>query len=258
MREGAKGEELIDHEIILNVKIMKRYIREGNIDGFFQSLPFFLSSLSYLSKNKEDLMDRDIFEPIKGTVDRLSSDQWSDEVVFDAAKNAILGFLASAVCLGRTGVFAEFEARIGTIEEAGDSLPSFLRYFKDEPPAATDAWEAAAASVGQYFWLERPPNPNQLFVVTCRLWNWLAYSDHKSLLGPILASFLTEEWRRILETQRFLLRAPLRTVPHIEDALDSSREGVEKIAEIALGADGAVGRNLSVEMRKLLERSLEN
>ena len=96
-------------------------------------------------------------------------------------------------------------------------------------------------------------SPNEMFIVTCRLWNWLLRSSFKNVAENIIADCLTGRWQKIVEQQKFLLRQPMIGVPAIEAVMGQSAEGTVRIARLLLAAEITVNYTLSPKLRSELE-----
>ena len=138
--------------------------------------------------------------------------------------------------------------------EWGDrTIATFLDFFHQPMHLKGDGNEVAAACVWNIADPEKPIAPPKLFWATCTLWSWLRVSEFKDTLEVKFAEALGACWRRVIAKQEFALRQPMRTVPAIQAALDSSNTGLSKIAALALAAEDAVDYILPQEMRECLK-----
>ena len=164
------------------LSLMSRNISSVDVDEFLSYLPEYVSKSAFMIKNSENLRNQDLFNPQTGIIQPLEREDWGREPYLGIAQNAILAFQASAVCSGRSEVRDELAARIDDIEGASSALKPFLERFNSDLSALGDARDVAATCIGRLSDADNVPNPDELFMITCRLWNWLAYSDFKLLL----------------------------------------------------------------------------
>jgi hypothetical protein len=76
--------------------------------------------------------------------------------------------------------------------------------------------------------------------------------DVRKTLVPLLANWLSEEWKGIIANERFRLTRPMQTVPAIEATLAGNRKGEALIASLLLTSAEAVGSLLAPAYEKLL------
>ena len=95
--------------------------------------------------------------------------------------------------------------------------------------------------------------PDEAFVVTCRIWEWLSGSTFKGVLEDRIAEHLVGCWRKIIEDQRFNLQRPMITVPAIKSVVEGPAIGAVKIAQLLLAAEAAVRYKLGPNLRSSLQ-----
>jgi hypothetical protein len=95
--------------------------------------------------------------------------------------------------------------------------------------------------------------PRKLWEVGLRLFEKARQSNFRKTLVPLLANWLSEEWKRIVASETFRLTRPMRTVSAIEATLAGNRKGEALIASLLLTGAEAVGSPLAAEYEKLLK-----
>ncbi len=255
LRKRTAGNEVISYESSLSISLMARKIISVDIDGFCSYLPEFVSQIAFMINERESLHTEDSFNPKIGVVQLLEVEDWSRKPYLDLAQNAILAIQASAVCSGQGDIRDEIGVCVDDIKGSSSVLRPFLECFDGDLSASRDNQEIAAACIGRLLDADNPLSPDELFWISCCLVNWLAFSVFKSQLGPVLADFLGGQWREVIQIRRFMLKQPMRTVPFIQAALESSHKGVAKMAAIVLAAEDAVHHRLTSEIRELLKKS---
>jgi tetratricopeptide (TPR) repeat protein len=255
LRKRTAGSQITLYELTLNSRIMWRNIRLVKLDDFCSYLPEYVSKTAFAINNRAKLEAENILNPKTETVPLLEPEDWIGVPYLALAQNVILALQINAVCSGRGDIRDELAARIGDIDGAGTALKPFLKCFNRDLTNTGIVQEIAAACIGRLSNPDDPLSPDELFMVTCYFLNWLEISEFKSMLGSILADFLVERWRLVIEKQQFLLKQPMQTVPAIRAAVESSYRGVAKMAMIALAAEDAVHHRLGGQMRDFLKKS---
>lgn len=96
-------------------------------------------------------------------------------------------------------------------------------------------------------------SPDEMVLVTYRLWEWLPHALFKSEVENMIADYLGRRWRKIIAEQRFLLQQPMIAVPAIEAAIKEPAQGTARIAKLLLAAEIAVRHKFGADLRSKLQ-----
>lgn len=254
LRQRSRGAEIISYEVALSTRLMARIVSDVDLDRFCSYLPEYVAKRAFGKINGQGQEKDDVFNPRVGVIPPVNSNDWSIAPYFDIARDAIIALLASALSLQSRGSWNAVTDHVARIEGVGAALKSLLRCARDRKVDLREPYEMAVVSIGRLAESEGAQSPDELFLATCCLVNWLAYSAFTSTVEIVLADVLVRRWRHAIVAQRFLLRLPSLNAPPIQAALDSAHQGVVKLAGIALAAEGAVHYPLSAEMRDFLKQ----
>ncbi len=95
--------------------------------------------------------------------------------------------------------------------------------------------------------------PRRIWEVGLRFFEKIRQSHFRELLAPLLASWLREQWKRIIANETFQLSRPMQTLPAIEANLAENNKNEAFIASLLLVTAEAVGSPLGTEYEKLLK-----
>ena len=94
--------------------------------------------------------------------------------------------------------------------------------------------------------------PDAFWMAGLRLLEWTNQSKFGSALIPHLAAWQRMGWERIVESERFQLILPRRTVPEIQAVLDVGLSDQKFVAKLILASNSAVRYRLPETYRNLL------
>lgn len=257
LRERTKLKKHINSEIMLCFSLLARYIREKDTNLFFAYLPEYVGKYAYWTEHKDKLKAADLhtFEPMELVVPE--SDDWSKGPNIEIAQNAVLAFSLSLLCSDNFDATIHLSSNLDKITGLNDAMSPFLECFEKQLFHTGKINELAAACIGKLANRNSGITPDDLFLITCHLWDWLIYSHFKDLIEKTIAEHLAERWRNVIENQRFFLKQPMINVPTINDAVNSDLKGIAKMAKITLAAENAVVHRLSNAMRLSLKKSIK-
>jgi hypothetical protein len=241
----------------LENRIIASAIEQRNGDLFLKSLPRYVSLGAYFAQHRESLSKEDPLHPSLCAIPIVDRGDWQDRGCLSFVKDAVLGFAGNTIICDQREPFQEVVRALSSAESSEFGLVSFFACFDTTQKAGHGDWlDSVAAYMARVADKNRLISPNSLFSATCRFWNWLGTSQFRGIVESSLADVLVARWKTLLIDQRFALNRPMRTVPAIEAALNTSKVGLAKIGWIALAAEDAVDRRLSQQMRTLLQDSV--
>ncbi|MBL7189908.1 MAG: hypothetical protein ISS70_26560 [Phycisphaerae bacterium] len=254
LRKRTSTHRIISCELALNYYLIAKHIIEVDIERFFSYLPEYVCKIAYMrekapSFSKEstyDLTDADLFviKPV----------DWKSDLHLQNAKDAILALAAAAVCSDVKDIREQLLNHVGRNQEAEVALRPFIDCFEKQTCPKGDAFEITAYYLGRLMKSNVYMSPDEMFIVTYRLWEWLPNTFFKDVIEDVIADYLAGRWREIITNQGFNLRQPMTSVPPIEAALKEPTKGMAKIAAIVLTAENAVEHKLDAELRARLKQ----
>ncbi|GAG06476.1 unnamed protein product, partial [marine sediment metagenome] len=141
------------------------------------------------------------------------------------------------------------------VKNASTALEPFMEFFKKQAFDNGDIYEVTASCLGRLMEKEVFVMPDDMFIISVRVWGWLLQSNFKTTVENMLADYFVESWRDIITNQRFNLKLPMMTVPDIEAELKEPTNGIEKIAAIVVAAENAVKHKLDATLQEKLEKT---
>ena len=233
---------MLEHS--LRLKVLAADIETLDPARFSTHLSYYVASAKYCYANSEAL--RKSFDPIdpeRIVIPPILLDGPYDPSTEKAASHAILAYCVRSLLNGRLEAISYLRDALGS--NLGQSYPG-KSLFENWDTNATEPsdLDSEIAAILPLCLRSGQPRPDLLFRAGLRLLDWIAQSEFKPVLIQHLAPWLRDQWRRVLQTERFLLYAPMSTVPEIEAVLNNQSEGEQFAARLTLVASVAVNVRL--------------
>jgi tetratricopeptide (TPR) repeat protein len=254
LRKRTGTERILFGELLLNHYIMAKHISLLDTDGFFLYLPEYVVKGTRSREQVHKGEVGNIFELTVEDFRRLRADDWKNEVHLAVAKEAVLALMVRAACSGMANFQECLRNSSNRDEQLSAALGPLLEAFEGRPSSKQDSYEVVAYYVGRLMRDGIFLTPDEMFMVSFRLWEWLRSSNFRILLQDEVAGDLAEGWQEIITNRRFTMRQPMVSVPAIEAALKGPRKGVGKIAEIILAAENGVRHTLNADLRAEMKK----
>lgn len=253
LRKRTGTQRILSCEIVLNPYLMKKYIISVDIDNFFSYLPEYIVKAVNMREYLKNVQAENIYDFRSDDFPLLNPDDWKSEEHLYMAKDAILALAAIAVCSHVSNFNETLQNHIERMEHASNALKPFIECFKKKPFQTGNAYDMPASCLGRLLGKEVFVNPDDMFIITFHLWEWLFQTNFKTTVENMLADYFVESWRDIIKNQRFLLKQPMISVPAIEVALKDPTRGTVKIAAIVVATENAVKHRLADKLRSKLK-----
>jgi len=253
LRKRTGTQRIKSCELVLNGYLMEKYIISVDIDNFFSYLPEYIVKAVHMKECAKDVQPENIYDFMSNDFPPLQQDDWKSEEHLYMAKDAILALAAIAVCTYVSNFHETLKNHVERMEHASTALKPFIKCFKKQPSQTGNAYDMPASCLGRLLGKEVFVNPDDMFIITFRLWEWLFKTNFKTTVENMLAEYFVESWRDIIKNQRFRLKQPMISVPAIEVALEESTRGKVKIAAIIVTAENAVKHCLDDKLRAKLK-----
>ena len=255
LRKRTTKHRIISCELTLNYYLMAKHVIAADFEGFFSYLSEYARKIAFMrekvpsaisKENIYDLTDADRF--VVKPVD------WKSDLHLQNVKDAILALAATAVSSDVKDIREQLLNHVGQNQEVEIALRPFIDCFEKQTCPQGNAFDITAYQLGRFMKANAYINPDEMFILTYRLWEWLPHTFFKDLIEDVIADYLAQRWHKIIEDQRFQLQQPMIAVPAIEAAVkESTEEGTVKIAKLLLAAEIAVKHNLGVNLRSKLQ-----
>lgn len=253
LRKRTCTQRILSCELVLNHYVMAKHITSLDIDGFFSYLPEYIVKAVRMREQAKSGQPENVFDLMTDDFLSLQPDDWKSEVHLWVAKDAILALAAIAVCSHVSNFNETLQNHIERMEHASNALKQFIECFKKKPSQTGNAYDVPASCLGRLMGKEVFVNPDDMFIITFRLWEWLFQTNFKTTVENMLADCFVESWRDIIKNQRFRLKQPMISIPAIKVALEESTRGTVKIAAIIVAAENAVKHRLDDKLRAKLK-----
>jgi hypothetical protein len=212
-----------------------------------------------MEENRSSFCEKNIYELTNIDLSAIKPVDWKSDIHLQIAKDAIIAIAAVAVCSNSKDIREQILNYAGQNKEAEIALRDFLGCFEKQTQSKDNAFEIVASYIGSLMNTNTYISPDEMFIVTYRFWEWLPHTRFKYILEDVIANYLSQHWKNIIEHQRFQLQSPTITVPDIKTAIEESTKGTVKIAKILLAAEIAVKPKLGANLcSKLKEHCLQN
>jgi len=254
-RTGAK--RIMSCEVALNYYLMTKYVKAVDIESFLSYLPEYAAMIAYMRENISIPDNAHTYEITNPALSEIGDVDWTSELHLQNAKDAILAMAACGLCSGTDDLFSEMRCRVARYKEAASVLCPFMDCFEKEKCAKHDGLEVTAYCLGRLMKPREHMNPDEMFLLTYRLWEWLLHTFFKGAIENMIANHLEERWQRIADRQQFLLKQPMIAVPAIKSAIEEPLSGTAKIARLLLAAEIAVEHQFDASIRSRLNEDTE-
>lgn len=255
LRKRTCKQKILSCELSLNYYLMAKHIISIDTDSFFSYLPEYIVKAVYMIEHGKNVKPENTFDFMDYEFPSLQPNDWKREVHLSMAKEAILAIAAVAVCSDVSNFKECLKNHVEKVEHANTVLGPFMECFTKQPLHSGDIYEVAASCIGRLMKKEEFVIPDDMFIITFRILEWLFQSNFKNTVESALADYFVKRWRDIIINQRFNLKLPMMTVPDIEDALKESTSGVEKIAALVVATENAVKHKLDKKIKEKLKNS---
>ena len=220
-------------------------------------MPYFwdyLASATYCVVNHEAIRRSfSILDPARVDIPALPHNGPYNPATEHSAQHAILAYGVRSLLVG--GGDGINQLRDSLRQEFGDAYPGGSLYDNlDTASSDGNELNREVASILRRYQITGEPPPFLIFLTGVRLLTWIARSTFKSVLVPHLKPWLSANWERILQTQRFRLHLPATTTPPIVEVLQSELDSEPFAAKLTLVAEAAFGAPLGASLRQDLER----
>ena len=227
-------------EVSLSHDRMKRAVETSDADSFVRNLPASVSAHQYVLNNALTL--REGFEPTAPARGSIPAGDLTTAVAEQLAGDAIVAFGLRALFAGNASALPSLHRELQN--QLGPAHPGHRLFAAEVTEPGLHLLHAVRTMIGVYASGELRAAPD-FWQFGFRCFEQLSRSNFGPSLFPVYAAWLRESWERILRTQRFLLRQPLRTEPPIRAALANPGSNRAYAATLLLAAIDAVAVRLA-------------
>ena len=255
-RRTAAG-QIVALEVVLRLTAITADVTRLDAAGFTDHLFDHLAAVVHaLGSGGLRALDFDLADPRRELIPPLAVDHpLAGNLAEQAAGHAILAFALRSLISDQPTAVGKLREALST--SLGQEYPG-RHVFETWGSSATtpkNADDQVARYLPDCLSSRRPP-PGLLFTAGLFFLLWSTQSNFKPVLMPDLARWLSEQWKRVLRTQRFALSAPQRTVPPIEELLRRNDLEDEQFAArlTLLAADASLSYPLPRSTREQLSK----
>ena len=193
----------------------------------------------------------DPLRPVRGEVPALKKNGSYESAAERIASEAILAFVIRCAMAGNSRAISKVERLLS--REFSGSFPGSC-VFSSASGKGSNLTESnrAVRSIALRLLSGDHLAPDAFWMAGQRLLEWMNQSNFRSALIPHLAAWQRMGWERIVESERFRLNFPRRTVPEIQAVLAIGSDDRKFVAKLILETATAVGRTLSQEYQNRL------
>ena len=239
-------------ENMFRTQTLEVAIAQNDPKRFSEKFADYLVSASYCLTNKNTIRSSfSALNPQRVVFPLLPTTGPYDSNTVQLANNAIL-FYGFRSVFRRCGDSIK-SLRDSLVLEFSDSFPGceLLDYLDGTNNEFKDP-NHQIATILKGLLKSKHAHPTLVFRTALVLPKWIVQSFFKFVLISKLKPWLIEEWRRIVNNQRFLLRSPYTSIPQIMQALNSELDGERFAAHLTLASESAFGSPLNEETRQYL------
>jgi tetratricopeptide (TPR) repeat protein len=256
LRKRTSTREIVFCELVLNHYVMTKYIVAVDFDSFFSYLPEYVSKTAYMKENSSAFDRKNAYNLTDRAVSPIRPADWQSELHLENAKDAILALTAAALTSEVADIKGQLLRHVHQHDQSFLALRPFLDCFGKETCPKGDAFGTTAHSLGHLMKADTSLSPDEMFLTTYRIWEWLPHTNFKDAIEDIIADYLGRRWAKIIDRQRFQLRRPMVTVPAIQAAVEGTTKGITKISRLLLAAEMAVKYTLGTDPRSRIQKGI--
>ena len=226
----------------------------GRLDpvGFSSHFLKYVESGVFLSAEiNERKRTFDPLRPVRGEVPALKKNGSYEPAAERIASEAILAFVIRCAMARNSKAISKAERLLS--REFSGSFPGSC-VFSSASGKGSNLTESnrTVRSVALRLLSGDHLAPDAFWMAGLRLLEWMNQSNFRSALIPHLAAWQRMGWERIVESERFQLILPRRTVPEIQAVLDVGLNDQKFVAKLILASNSAVRYRLPETYRNLL------
>jgi hypothetical protein len=246
-RTRLSGEPILVLEVSLRKNLLDRAILDGNAAAFLDSLPAALAGLLAMPRLQESGARLALPDWERGELPPINP---HDPGFTTFIRDAVLSFRLHSGATGRPGAGKALRTLLA--ERGGPGGEGVLsRMFPGSGRTGSRSPEACLDLIGR-----SDLAPTDLLECCLRLGQRLERSEFRKGVSPSFVRWAKQEWLRIAEQRRFLLRAPSLTAPAIIAAAQAEGEDVSDLARVLAAAINGVSITVSEDFRHWIrERS---
>jgi len=254
LRKRTDTQRILLGELLLNHHLMAKHISSLDTDDFFLYLPEYIVKAVHMKGHGKSGQPENICDLTTEDFPSLQPNDWKSKVHLWVATDALLALMARAM-FSKVHDFQEsLSSHVASDKHLNGALGSLVECSEKRFRPKGDTPEVAAHYLGGMIRKKLSLTPDEMFIVSFRLWQWLRSSEFRIYFEDEVADHLSACWENIIENQRSILLQPMITVPAIEGALKGSTKGIKKIAGIVLAAENAVGCTLNADLREDMKK----
>ena len=252
LRKRRRTQRILSCELLLNYHLMAKHITNIDMQNFFSYLPEFVSKAAYMKENSSKITKENMCDLTDADLPEIKPVDWTSDLHLQIAKDVVLVIAAVAFCSNVKNIREQLLNHAEGNQEVMIALKSFIECFGNQTSSKGDFHDVIATYLGYLANVNTSINPNKMFIVTYQLWEWLRYTNFKDIVEDKITNYLTRQWQKIIEHQKFGLKKPMIAVPDIKAAIGDSSVGTVKIARLLLAAEIAVNSKLNTTQRSQL------
>ena len=239
-------------EIFLRLEEMKSDIGRLDPVGFSSHFLKYIESGVFLSAEVNQIKRTfDPLRPVRGEIPALKMNGSYEPTAERIANEVILAFVIRCAMTCKSNAMSEVESLLS--REFFGKFPGSC-VFSPASSKGSNLTELnrTVRSIAHKLFSGDHLAPAAFWMAGLRLLEWMNQSRFGSALIPHLAAWQRMGWERIVESERFRLILPRRTVPEIQAVLAIGSNDRKFVAKLILASVSAVGYTLPEEYRNLL------
>jgi hypothetical protein len=250
LRAELEGSSIPTMEIVLRQTEMARAIGDLDAKKAVKLIPQWVECQLWLARNQDQYQKCTPLNPVFGRIEPPTPEQSQSPRAAITAEDVLVSFGIHAALARRPealGVLLE-EVAVG----GSDAKRTLVAAMSSGTPAS-GRYESVVRCVHRV--AHKPDiGPGEVYGSAVWFVHTLAGSNFGQFVAPSLERWLRKHWQQIVDTQKFMLRAPRVTVPEIADVLSSNAVGLKFAAKLLLAAQKAVDVNLGAEVEPFLKK----
>jgi tetratricopeptide (TPR) repeat protein len=250
LRSKLKDGPILFMEAQLRDRWITMDVLNSDSAGFARHLLDYLAGMEYQAQASREAFSA--LAPPRGEVPPISGADLTKPFVVGVAEDAVVAFGMAAALRGVPDPAVKLQKELA--EVFLENYPG--KRIVDEWCGVDTPLEPLDKTVTEAIRLMRSgtyTEPRKLWEVGLRLFEKARQSGFRKSVVPLVANWLSEEWKRIIANETLRLTRPMQTVPPIEATLAGNRKGEALIASLLLSSGEAVGSPLAAEYENLLK-----
>jgi hypothetical protein len=226
-------------------------IRDSDPQRFLANLDAWVEALFFVQRLGQDFEQFSALNPAYGEIEKATPEQFKSQDGQHCLTNTLIAFGIAASLKNRPMKLQKLYSLISGLRYP-DELKQLAGHMTGADKKFDHAESELTGTINSVAIGGLDFQPDDVFVAALRIVQFIARSNLKRHLAPILADWLRERWGHAVAEQTFLLRNPGTNIPAIKQLLGIREKSIEYCAHFLTIVAPAAKTRLAESFREYL------